>query len=144
MSWFIYLHHLEQLLANLSYKHSLLVLGISFRRSKDILLHHGCNNFLHSLHPVSFTWKTASQKTAKKSAKKELLNPVIKAPVVQKVDSAMIPIQNTKIHSHLQGENVPLDRMLVHRNVTPQQYVAGTQLYTTAELLEGQLVLTWN
>ena len=70
-----------------------------------------------------------------------MLNPVIKAPVVQKMDSA---IQNTKIHSHLQGENVPLDRMLVHRNVTPQQYVAGTQLYTTAELLEGQLVLTWN
>ena len=89
LSWVIYLHHLEQLLANLSHKHSLLVFWISFRQSKDILLHHGCNNFLHWLHPVSFTWKTASQKTAKKSAKKELLNPVIQATVVQNMDSAI-------------------------------------------------------
>ena len=26
--------------------------------------------------------------------------------------------------------NFPLDGMLVHRRVTPQQYVAGTHLYT--------------
>ena len=32
--------------------------------------------------------------------------------------------------------------MLVHRSITPKQYVAGTHLYTWAKSLEGHLALT--
>ena len=35
----------------------------------------------------------------------------------------------------------PLDGMLVHRRVTPQQYVVSGHLYTMAQLFEGRLVL---
>ena len=34
------------------------------------------------------------------------------------------------IMKHLGVLHFPLDEMLVHRRVTPQQYVAGTHLYT--------------
>ena len=35
----------------------------------------------------------------------------------------------------------PLDGMLVHRRVTPQQYVVSSHLYTRAQLFEGRLAL---
>ena len=36
----------------------------------------------------------------------------------------------------------PLNGMLAHCKVTPEQYVTSTHLYTWAQLFEGRLVLT--
>ena len=40
---------------------------------------------------------------------------------------------------HLEALLLPPDGMLVHRRVSPQQFVAGTHLYTWAQLFERRL-----